>query len=392
MSDKPRVLCVDDEENILKAIQRSLRKRYEIVTAGSGPEGLEILASSEPFQVIVSDMKMPEMDGATFLRQVRKDYPKTVRILLTGFADLDSVVSAVNEGHIYRFLAKPCSAAVLAEAIDGGVQQHELMVSEKVLLEETLHGSIRALTEILALANPAAFGRGSRISQLAMLMAHQMDVPDLWQVEVAAMLSQIGCITLPQETAMRWYTGQELSPIEQDMIQRMPEITHNVLQPIPRLEPVIEILTYQWANFDGSGMAGNKLVGEELPLGSRILKVCTRSEELIARGATPGNVLDDLRAHPEWYDPEVIKVYEKVASAGGAEETIRGVTLHELRTGMIFTEEVKSANGVLLVAAGQECSVSLLERIQNYANTTGLVLPMWVKNPELQETEEERET
>ncbi len=389
MSTKPRILCVDDEENILNAIQRSLRKRYDIVTAGGGKEGLEAMAEQGPFDVVVSDMKMPEMNGATFLRHARQKHPDTVRMLLTGFADLDTVVTAVNEGYIYRFLAKPCSAAVLADAIDGAVRQHQLLTSERVLLEQTLKGSIRALTEILALANPAAFGRGTRISQLAILLAKVMKVDDPWQVEVAAMLSQIGCITLPQETAMRWYSGSELSEIEEDMILRMPEITNNVLKPIPRLEPVLDILTNQMLNFDGSGKAGNKLVGEEIPMGARILKVCICCEELIAKGATPGNVLDALRAQKSWFDPDIIDAYENVASSGGAEETIRGVTLQELRTGMVFTEDVKSRNGLLLVASGQECNVSLLERIQNYADTTGLVLPMWVKNPDLPEEEDE---
>ncbi len=389
MSKKPRILCVDDEENILNAIQRSLRKKYDIVTAGGGQEGLDLMASKGPFDVVVSDMKMPEMNGATFLRHARQLYPDTVRVLLTGFADLDTVVTAVNEGYIYRFLAKPCSASVLADAIDGAIRQHELLTSERVLLEQTLKGSIRALTEILALANPSAFGRGTRISQLAILMAKTLKVPDPWQVEVAAMLSQIGCITLPQETAMRWYSGAELSDVEQDMILRMPEITENVLKPIPRLEPVLDILINQMVNFDGSGKPGNKLVGEEIPIGARILKVCVQCEELVARGATPGNVLDALRAQQGLYDPRVIDAYAEVASRGGAEETIRGVTLQELRTGMIFTEDVKSSAGVLLVASGQECNVSLLERIQNYADTTGLELPMWVKNPDLPDEEDE---
>ncbi len=388
MSTKPRVLCVDDEENILNAIQRSLRKKYDIVTAGGGQEGLEAMDAQGPFDVVVSDMKMPEMNGATFLRHARQAHPDTVRLLLTGFADLDTVVTAVNEGYIYRFLAKPCSAGVLADAIDGGVRQHQLLTSERVLLEQTLKGSIRALTEILALANPAAFGRGTRISQLAILLGKALEISDPWQVEVAAMLSQIGCITLPQETAMRWYSGAKLSEIEQDMILRMPEVTRNVLKPIPRLEPVLDILTHQMVNFDGTGKSSNKLSGEEIPIGARILKVCVHCEELVCKGATPGNVLDALRANTGWFDPQIIDAYEKVAGKGGVQETIRGVALQELRTGMVFTEDVKSSAGVLLVASGQQCSVSLLERIQNYADTTGLNLPMWVNNPDLQDGED----
>jgi len=382
MGNKPRILCVDDEEKILSAIQRSLRKVFDITTATSGKEGLAVLAGSDPFEVVVSDMKMPEMTGAVFLQKVAQAYPQTVRILLTGYAELETVLAAVNEGHIYRFLGKPISGKTLLDALQDAVKQHRLLTAEKVLLEQTLKGSIQALTEILSMANPAAFGRGTRISQLATLLAAKLDVPDLWQVEVAAMLSQIGCITLPHDTAMKWYSGEELSPVEESMVEKLPEMTRNVLETIPRLEPVMEILLYQGKGFDGSGQPGDKVAGQDIPIGSRILKLAVRVEDLQARGATPGMILDDMNAHKKEYDPEVLRVYARMASRFKGKETVRGVTLHELRTGMVFTEDVKSKAGLLLVAKGQACTVNLLERIQNYEDTVGLKLPMWVENPD----------
>lgn len=388
MSAKPRILCVDDEANILSAIQRSLRKTFEIHTAGSGREGLEVLAREASFSVVVSDMKMPEMNGADFLKEVYRLYPETVRVLLTGFAEMDTVVKAINEGHIYRFLAKPCTAADLAAAVTDAVRQHELIISERVLLEETLKGSVKALIEVLALSNPAVFGRGTRIAHTATLLARHLQMSDLWQIEVAALFSQIGTISLPQTTAMNWYSGQKLSPEEQAMVDRMPQVRRSILAPIPRLEPVLEILDFLDFDFRGTGKKG-EIAGEDLPLGSRILRVATRCDELMTRGATPGNILDDLRANIARYDPEVVKAFEVAGTAGNVEETIRGVTLQELRTGMVFTEPVKASSGILLVGAGQECSVSLLERIQNYAATVGIELPMWVQNPDLEEEEGE---
>lgn len=382
MSEKPRILCVDDEENILKAIQRSLRKSFEIVTATSGQEGLDILAASEPFQVVISDMKMPNMNGATFLHQVRQLYPDSVRLLLTGFADLDTVVSAVNEGYIYRFIAKPCSAGVLLEAITDGIKQHNLLTSEKVLLEQTLKGSIRALTEILAMANPAAFGRGTRVCQAALRIAKGLEVPQLWQVEVAAMLSQIGCITLPQATAARLHKGEALSAQEQAMVDRMPQMTCNVLESIPRLEGVLELLNLQSLNFDGSGTPEDGPVGIEIPIGARILKVASRVEYLQTLGKTQGNIHDDLVANQSHYDPEIVEVYGQTAHIEGIKEATRGVTLEELLTGMVFVEDVKAKSGLLLVAAGQECTENILERVRNYQETIGVEIPMWVMNTE----------
>lgn len=389
MSDKPRILCVDDEVNILKAIQRSLRKEFEIVTASSGQEGLDILASSEPFEVVISDMKMPNMNGATFLRHVRQQHPDAVRLLLTGFADLDTVVTAVNEGYIYRFIAKPCSAAVLLEAINDAVKQHHLLTAEKVLLEQTLKGSIHALTEVLAMANPAAFGRGTRVCQTATRIAKGLDVPEMWQVEVAAMLSQIGCITLPHATATKLHKGDNLTPQEQAMVDRMPAATCRILETIPRMEGVLEILTHQGLNFDGADTPEDGPVGDDIPLGARILKVAGRCEDLQTRGLTPGKIFDDLMAFHTIYDPEVVKAYETIVVKDGARETTRGVTTLELRTGMVFVEDVKAKSGLLLVASGQECTVNILERVKNYEHTVGVETPMWVMNTEDDEATEE---
>ncbi len=389
MPDKPRILCIDDEANILTAIQRSLRRSFDVHTAASGPVGLQILHNSAPFAVVVSDMRMPVMNGAVFLRNVARNHPDTVRILLTGFAELETVTAAVNEGHIYRFLTKPISGKDLATALEDGVRQHQLICSERVLLEQTLTGCIHAMTEILSMANPAAFGRGTRIAHLATVLAAQLEIPDPWQVEVAAMLSQIGCITLPQDTAARWYRGAELSNLERGMVAKLPEMTRKILGNIPRLEPVLEILYYSNKNFDGSGFPEDKVAGADIPLGARILKLAMRVEDLQSRGASAGMVQDDLHANIKHYDPEIFKVYAKMATFNRGKETVRGVTLQELRTGMVFTEDVKSKAGLMLVAKGQECSESLLERIQNYEATVGLQLPMWVENPDFVDPESE---
>ncbi len=386
MSNLPRVLCVDDEENILKAIQRSLRKKFTIRTAGSGKEGLEILRNEGPFEVVVSDMKMPEMTGAVFLRHARKECPQTIRLLLTGFADLDSVVSAVNEGSIYRFLSKPCSAKDLAQAIDDAVEQHRLLTAEKVLLEETLKGSIKALTDILAMASPTAFGRATRIRNLAILLAKDLELENLWPIDMAAMFCQIGSITLPAETALKLYQNEALTPQEEVMVARMPAMSRSILANIPRLEPVLDIMLYMGKNFDGSGVPDTRMVGEDIPLGSRILKLAEAAEKLQSAGESPGRVVDFLRTQEGVYDPVVLKSFIKLSSAGHTQEDVRGVTVQELRTGMVLTEEVRSKSGVLLVAAGQEVTVSLLERIQNYNDTTGLQLPMWVHNPGFEAT------
>ena len=167
-----------------EAMRRQLRKRFEVVTANGGAEGLKTIADGDGFAVIVSDLRMPEMDGIKFLSHVRERFPDSVRIMLTGNADVESAIHAVNEGHLFRFLTKPCPPDQLIATLEAGIEQHRLITAEKELLEKTLKGSIKILTDILSLICPAAFGRASRVRRLARRVAAQLNVNKVWQVEI----------------------------------------------------------------------------------------------------------------------------------------------------------------------------------------------------------------
>jgi len=375
----PRVLCVDDEPNLLKAIERSLRKHCHLRTAASGAEGLRVLSEHGPFEVVVSDMRMPRMNGAEFLRHVREEAPDTVRLLLTAFAELETVVTAVNEGYIYRFLAKPCSARELLSAIQDGVRQHRLITAERVLLEQTLRGCVKALSEVLALAAPEAFGRATRICQIAMLLARQIHYPDIWEIEVAAMLSQLASITLPHETAVKLYHGGDLDAVEQSMVGRMPGVTRQILGGIPRIDGVLAILQWQDVDFAPENPDPDRPGGEDLPLGARILRAASVLEQMQAAGASPRRCLEILRHRKGVCDPRVLDAYETVCEDGAMDFRVRGVSLRELRRGWVLAEDVVSSHGVLLVPAGQTITVGLLERIRNFGHATTLKEPIWVR-------------
>ncbi|HYU15650.1 MAG TPA: response regulator, partial [Candidatus Acidoferrum sp.] len=128
---RPRILCVDDEPNVLEGLSLHLRRRHEVWTATSGADALALLARDGPPEVIISDMRMPGMDGAVFLSKARQLYPETVRLLLTGQTDLMSAVSAVNQGQIFRFLSKPCPAPFMVQAVTAAVEQHRLIQAER---------------------------------------------------------------------------------------------------------------------------------------------------------------------------------------------------------------------------------------------------------------------
>lgn len=383
----PRVICVDDDPKILHAIGSSLRRTLDLTMATSGAEALSLLRESPgKYQVVVSDMKMPQMNGITLLSQVRREYPDTVRILLTGFADLDVVVRAVNDGHIFRFLAKPCSTSALLDAISAGVRQHELITAEKVLLEQTLHGSVDAMSGILALASPTLFGRACRIKRLADLICNEMGITDRWQIHVAAQLSQIGRITLPDATAAKLARGELLTAREATMVEKVPEVTRGIIGQIPRLDGILEILEYIEKNFDGTGRPQDKVAGEDIPLASRVLRLAGRVEDLVGRGYSAGRVRDTLRFETGVYDPDLLKAYAAIAEQAVDRGGPRGLAMHELRIGMVVVEPVRSLAGFLLVAAGQEVGQGLLSRIQNYHDTVGIELPLWVRPQVADET------
>jgi response regulator RpfG family c-di-GMP phosphodiesterase len=333
----------------------------------------------EPFQVIVSDMRMPDMNGINLLTQVRREFPDVVRALLTGHGDLEIVARAVNEGNIFRFLAKPCSMGEILDAVRACVRQHCLVSAERVLLEETLKGSIDAMSEILALSSPTLFGRGTRVKTLAELMCTEAGIPIDWQMQVAAQLSQIGRITLPDTIATKLATGEPLSAQESGMVERVPQVTYNIISHIPRLDEVLMTIQFMDKNFDGTGSPRGKISGDDIPIASRVLKLANRIEELQGRGYSVRRILDSLRVETGAYDPRLLKAYEAIADVAEDKAGPRGMLMHEMRIGMVMVEPVRSQAGVMLVAAGQEVSESLLRRIQNYHDTVGIVLPLWVR-------------
>jgi response regulator RpfG family c-di-GMP phosphodiesterase len=374
---RPHVLCVDDEQNTLHALNRELRRSYSVTMALGGEEGLTAIRKEGPFDVIISDMRMPGMDGAEFLRKAREEDPDSVRMLLTGYADVDSVMAAVNEGYIFRFITKPWDTEVLLGAVAAAAEQHRLITAEKVLLEQTLRGSVRALSDVLSLASPEAFGRATRIKDRAVALAERLQLESTWPVEVAGILSQIGHVTLPPETAARLYRGEDLGAKEQLMVQRLPKITLKVLSHIPRLEPVLDILAYQTKNFDGSGEPQDKTAGQDIPIGARILKIVQEYDDQEVRGHSPAHAVEILRAQAGRFDPQMLEVFHEQV-ARGIRIKADPLSLKDIHQGMRVAEDVRTRTGVLLVSRGQEMSISLLERLRNFAETAGVQEPIWI--------------
>lgn len=365
MSEKPlpRILCVDDEPRVVQGLAVHLRRAYEVLTAHGGEEALERLKSAGPVAAIVSDMRMPGMDGAVLLEKVRNLYPDTTRILLTGEPGRDAVVSAVNKGQIFRFLTKPCPANDLLACIEAAVEQNRLITAERVLLQQTLVGCIRSLADVLALTNPIAFGRTSRLRRQVMTFAEYLGCAQgFWQLEAAAMLSQIGFLSLPVEVVEKIYYGENLTPEERVLAEGVPEVAGKLLGHIPRLEPVLQILSALSYTNEQLTRLGEDTVGTA----ARILLLVLDFDALISKGHSSDTAVQLIQQRVERYGAKLAQDFAThLGTASGDTEVIE-IPLRHVRPGMIILQDVRTELGTLLIPRDFEVTERFVERARNF--------------------------
>ena len=360
--EPPRVLCVDDEARVVEGLVLHLRRDYQVFTANSGQEGLALLKQKGGAAVVISDMRMPQMDGATFLQHVLQFYPDATRILLTGEPGRDAAVSAVNKAQIFRFLTKPCPPDALKAAVEAGVIQHRLLNAERTILKETLNGCIKALVDVLALTNPVAFGRASRVKRQAMDFAAKLDCKDFWQLEAAAMLSQIGYLSLPAELVEKLYYGETLTPEEKILASGAPDVVNSLLENVPRLEPVIQILVALHWTDEQIAKLGEGTIGT----GTRILGLVLEYDTLVTQGQTTNVAVQTLRNRVVRFGDDMVEKFGIHVGAGSSTKELREMPLRVVQPGMIIMQDVRTQMGTLLVARGFEVTSVFLERARNF--------------------------
>lgn len=378
---KRKILFVDDEPALLDTYCRMFGRTFEVDAAEGPVHGLEKLERFGPYAVIVSDQRMPGMSGTDFLARARQIAPESVRVMLTGYCDLDSAIRAVNEGNIFLFLQKPCMREDLEKALRTCIAQYELIISERELLEETLAGSIKVLAEVLALVNPGAFGKASRIRRYVEHMAKQTHSKDSWQYEVAGLLSQIGCVSLPPELLDKASAGQPLTPDEERIFTRHPEIAKELLAKIPRLETVARIIGMQLTPRQGETAREDGAGNLTIMLGATMLRVALALDRSITGGDSLEQAMSKLKQHPGTYPPELVKALADL-EVERARMVVRAVTVRQLDAGMILDEDVWASSGLLLAAKGLEVTEPVLLRLRSFAAGVGVIEPFRVRVPE----------
>lgn len=416
----PTVLCVDDEPNILSALRRSLRPEgLRVLTADSGDEALQVL-QADRVDVVISDMRMPGMDGAQLLAQVNEHWPQCVRLLLTGHADTDAAVAAINHGRIFRYLRKPWDDAELRATVRQGLHIQALE-RERARLEalatrqnaelrevnERLEQRVSERTADLARANEALkrsyltgikvfsgliemrggrlAGHGRRVAELARKLAQAMARPEdeVQQVFVAALLHDIGLIGLPDALLAKpvaLYDAQETA-----QFVRHAELGEQALMPLEDMQPVAGLIRAHHERFDGQGFPDGRS-GAAVPLGARILAVVDVFDEL-----QHGHLVDakmsvqDARTvirhgRGHQFDPEVVDVFLHITEPERAHhrpEVALGSA--QIEPDMVLARDLISPTGALMLSAGHVLSAALIQRIRDFDAKLGGKLLIHVK-------------
>ena len=211
---KEKILLVDDEDNLLSAVKRQLKGKYEVCSAHSPTVALQIIAKEGPFAVIISDMRMPGMNGIEFLNESQKLSPGSIRMMLTGNSDQGTAANAINNSQIFRFLNKPCSTETIEKALSDAINQFRLEQVERSLLESTLQGSMQLLTDILSLVAPDLFHQATQVQHIAESLAKKLCPEEVLNIRLAALFSDIGAIAVPKELFTKVKEGETLSKDE----------------------------------------------------------------------------------------------------------------------------------------------------------------------------------
>ncbi len=233
-------------------------------------------------------------------------------------------------------------------------------------MEKSVRSSVQVLMDVLSLANPTASARASRILRIAHMICQELQAPNAWQIDVAAMLSQVGCVSTPEDILAKAYRGETLSEEETRVFQTHPRVGRDLIARIPRLEPVAKIVEYQGKHFDGLGVPLDEIAGERIPLGARVLKLALDYDTLAPSGTFQADAFEKIERREGWYDPAVVRALRRALRAKGRYE-LAELRPAEMNVDMIVGEDVRDAEGRLLVAKGQELTSALLSFLRGYS-------------------------
>ncbi len=359
------ILLVDDDPNILKGYKRNLRSKYDVVTAGSAHEALDILRKGRKFVVIISDYSMPGMNGVEFLNLASRINKDSVRILLTGYANLEMAIEAVNKGNIFRFLTKPCPMERLFETTRQAVEQHKLIVSEKILLNKTLKGIVLVLSQILQTTNPISFNHAQRLTTLGKAIADRLKKEARWELDIALLLSQIGCVSVPQTIIEKRMHGLELDGKELEIFLEQSELGGKLLANIPRFEEISTSIQYQYTNYFRE-LFPTYNESKSIPFEGNLLRVLNDYYLMQSQGKTDDEILKELFNQKDYYDFEILNGLSAELNGAKAGSVLSTYKVEELHPGLVTAQDVYDIYKRLLLPKHTELNDISIAKLVSY--------------------------
>lgn len=422
------ILCVDDEKNILSSLRRLLRPEgYDIQMANSGAEGLEILEKM-PVDLIISDMRMPEMNGAEFLEKVYAKWPGTVRILLTGYSEMSSTIDAINKGSIYKYISKPWEEhdlkltirnalearkiekerdallvvtkkqneelKVFNTSLEGLVKQRTAELEQTMGMLEAAYGTLKdsysntvqIFSRLIEMREGTLRSQSYEVSKDAQALAIKlgMDADAAKSVSFAGMLREIGKIGFPDSMIKR--PIDELDNVSAAEMKKFPVMGEGILMPVEPLRDAAKIIRSFRERYDGKGFPDG-LAGDDIPLGARILAVVNdfyalQNGTLVSGRLSPVKARDFLIEHKDSrYDANLVTLYVKqlgllTDEKSGSEKQL---SVKQLAVGMELTRDIVTKSGVLLLSRGHVLGEHMIKQLISLEQSLGEKLMPSVK-------------
>lgn len=269
------ILIVDDEINNIQLLKRTFRGKYNILTASNGLEGLETLKDNiNDISLIVSDHKMPVMEGTKFLEEANNIAPDVIKILLTGFSDIEIITDAVNKCNLFQYMLKPFNPDELQEAVRNGIDKFDLASSKSIILKdlkELFYKTIKSIASALDAKDPYTHGHSMRVTLYSIILARELNVPEseLEHIEIAGLLHDIGKIAIPQSVLCK---PGKLTDEEFDVMKSHPQNSEKFVASIKRLQEVAPGMKHHHERWDGRGYP-DRLEGENIPYAARIIAI-----------------------------------------------------------------------------------------------------------------------
>lgn len=356
MSAHP-ILLVDDDPYLLSAFRRQLHGVYGLETCCSPEQALEMLKASDHFQVVVSDMQMPTMSGLDFLKRCQIVSPHTVRIMLTGNGDQNTVVNAINEGAVFRFLLKPCDSVALIRTIADAVKKYQNSAAERDAIADTQCSALKLLTDVLNTVRPNTFRHAVAARRLAAEISKEIGLKEYPVIELATMLSYVGSISVPEQLFERYLKNESMTVKELCEVERFVDSGRAMIGAFPSFDDACRLVTHQLTSPTLSPPAGSNIVR----IANDYLRFCRSADRHAAMGM--------LKNQPAAYDREVIEALDKVISRRFKDIE---VSISELKPGYIILQPLRTCDGVVLLEAMQQVTSRTLERLKTILDANRL--------------------